>query len=326
MLSDTGMSNAQRIGELCVSGLIALSIGCLWLAKGWKLILAGINTQPIQTAVEENKTPPRKRAVLPYILLFVSVLALTFWLGLLAFSGFSDSVLRFQTNASNSSNTIPQVVVLMLLGRWPYSSWRTILAREPNTSLANVKRHKIITFVLGALFAIVLSLAATFGIQNGHDRMSMAEVEEGTKDFQDLAKQIGAIKARDLRTTKDYVDAYEEIEPLMGEFDMKLQTFTDIILRAQETDKERGPLNIQRIFSRGKEEQWVSWDLRMFDLANQDNEVTKKQIAVVKQMADLPEQDQAAFWTENFQPLQKEEAVLRQKIVAVMADEPDKKK
>jgi hypothetical protein len=45
MLSDTASRNAERVGELCVYGLIALWIGVVWLVEGWRLVVAGVSLQ-----------------------------------------------------------------------------------------------------------------------------------------------------------------------------------------------------------------------------------------------------------------------------------------
>ena len=79
-------------------------------------------------------------------------------------------------------------------------------------------------------------------------RMASAKVEQSTKAFQDVAAKIGTIKSRELRTTKDYIDAYEEIDPLLVDFDARLQQFTDTLNEAQRRDNNRGPVNIQRFY------------------------------------------------------------------------------
>lgn len=209
----------------------------------------------------------------------------------------------------------------MLLAWWPYACWKKILERKPNTSLANVKSHQRVAVVLGILFTVVLSVAITFGIQNGNDRIATAQIEEGAKDFQDVAAKIGAIKSRDLRSTKDYIEAYGEIDPLLVEFDSKLQSFTDILSEAKERDRKRGPFNIQQLFG-GKEKEWLVWDDQIFALLREDSEVTRKEVLATKQMATLPEERQVEFWNKNFRPLLEEENILRQKIKSAEARKP----
>jgi hypothetical protein len=311
----------ERVGELATYGLIALPIGMLWLMKGWRLIVAGITAKQSTDATEAEATSSRRGAIWLHVFLFAGVLVLTVLLGLLTFSAFSDSVFAFQGNASSKPPNYLAVLFLMLLARWPYACWRSILRREPNTTPVNVKRHKRTTIALGGLFTVVLCVAATFGIQNGNDRMTTAEIEGSTKDFQDVAAKIGSIKNRNLKTTKDYIDAYEEIDPLIVGFDGRLQRFTDVLSQAQERERNRGPFSIQRLYGR-KEKEWWSWDTQVFELLRQDDEITKKQVLVVNQMAALPEEAQVEFWKKNFQPLIEQEDVLRQKLAGVQKSKP----
>jgi hypothetical protein len=89
---------------------------------------------------------------------------------------------------------------------------------------------------------------------------------------------------------------------------------------AARSDATRGPLNIQRLYS--KHEQWMAWDSQTLGLFRQEIDVTKKEVAVAKQMAELPEQQQVQFWRTNFQPLLAEEGQLQQKLAAVVSARP----
>ena len=311
---------AERLGELAVYALIALLLGMYWLVKGWRLALAGINvdTAGLNTEPEGVKT---KSTVWLYILLFIGATLLTLLVGSLAFSAFSDSTYAFELKTKGTPpNPLSPVIGLMLLASWPYACWKSILARQPNASLKALRLHKVVTGLVGGTFATVLCVAITFGIQNGSDRHATAQVQAATKGFQDVATKIGAIKSRDLETTKDYIDSYEEMEPLLTDFDAKLKQFTDTISAMEQRDRTRGPLNIQRLYGRHKE--WLVWDESTFELLRQDSELTRKQIQVVEQMAQLPPGSQVEYWKENFQPLQGDEEVLRQKLAAAQKTIP----
>ena len=124
--------------------------------------------------------------------------------------------------------------------------------------------------------------------------MSTAQIEQSAKDFQAVAAKIGSIKSRDLKTTKDCTYAYEGMEPLLADYDGRVRHYGEILTEPQETDKNRGPLNIQRLYGR-KEKQWLVWDVKMFDLLRQDSQLTKKQVDTVKQMGKLPEKYRVEF-------------------------------
>lgn len=321
MLSGTPDQNMERMGQLAAYGLIALPVGLFWLAKGWRLVLAGITAeQPL----DATQTANRGTRWL-YVSLFLGAIILTLVLGLLGFAAFTDSVFPSQAKVtakpSNPQSPFSAPIFLALLAWWPYASWKSILKREPNTVAANVKRHKRVTTVLGALFTVILSVAITFGIQNGYDRIATIRLEDGMKDFKDVADKIGAIKGRDLQTTKDYIDAYAEMEPLQVEYDNRLRAFTDFLSEAKQKDKNRGPINIQHLYSKHKE--WLVWDDEIADLLRQGNELTKQEVLAAKQMASLPESYQPKFWQKNFRPLLEEEATLRQKIESLQRKMPE---
>jgi len=183
-----------------------------------------------------------------------------------------------------------------------------------------LKLHKGVTVLVGAVFTIPLCLAMTFGIENGHDRMSTTEIEQGAKDFQAVAEKIGSIKSREFTTTQDYIEGYAEIDPLLTEFDGRLKRFNDIIAEADRIDKSRGPLNIQRLYP--KHQQWMTWDVKTFDLLHQDSQLTRRQIETIKEMANLPSQQQVVFWKENVQPLLREEDGIRVQLASALKIKP----
>ena len=320
MLSSTAQQSAERIGEQAAYGMIALSIGMLWLVKGWNLIVTGVSTVPVGADMSLGVSESQKRSRWLYASLIIGVVILTLCLGLLTFSAFSEAVFPPQDKATLKSPGLPPFVILTLLAWWPYACWARILAREPNTGPGNARRHKHVTVLLASFLVIVLCVAITFGTQNGSDRMLTAEVENGMKGFQDIAAKIGSLKTEELRTTKNYIEVYEEMEPLLDEFDAKLKHFDDVLSEASRRYRDRGPLNIQRIYS--NEQQWLVWDSQMFSLLHQDAALNRKQVAVVKQMAELPEEEQVEFWQKNFQPLVDEEDAIRQELATAKAAMP----
>jgi len=324
-LSTSATQNAERIGAACVYGSISLILGMLWLIRGWKLVLRGISRESLDETPPETNRGTGQSTTWLYFLLLVGVFVLTLVLGIQTFSAFSDSVAgsTVDTTAVSTTSSTPTspLIGFMFLAWWPYASWAAILKRRPNSTANNASVHKRVTIVLGAIFVVVVSAAATFGIQNGNDRLMTTRVKEGMVGFQNTANKIGAIKSRDLRTTSDYIDAYEEMEPLVTQFDIQLKTFREILSEAKDSYKDRGPVNIQRLHG-GHEQDWLNWDVQMFDLLTQDSDVTKKQILVAKAMAALPEESRVKYWNENFLPLVKIENEFRKKLAALTAKQP----
>ena len=188
----------------------------------------------------------------------------------------------------------------MLLGFWPFAAWRKILLREPNVKPQYLKRHKRMTLALGVIFAVVLSVAITFGAQNGDDRRRVDAIEQGKQEFGAVAAKIGSIKSRELKSTADYINAYSEIEPLLNDFDERLTKLSATFKEAQNADEHRGPLNIQRLY-RHRDTQ-LFWDVQVLQLLREDTDVTRRQIQVTKEMATLPDGNQVEFWNANFLP------------------------
>lgn len=323
-LSGVPPDSAERMGRLVWWGLVALTIGMLWLTKGWILIVAGITAEKSDDLTAAPESANSKGTSLLYLSLLTGTLLLSLALGSLAFSAFSDAVFPFPTvtrTTLNSSSPVSPIVFLMLLAWWPYASWKAILKRKPNTKLDNVRTHQRVTFALGAVFTIILSVAITFGVQNGHDRSMTSQVEAGMKSFQTVAAKIGAIKRRDLQTTGDYIQAYAEIDPLLTEFNTNLRQFTNILAQAKQRDRGRGPLNIQRLYE-NRESEWLVWDDQMFDLLRQDSELTGKEVEIARQMGALPKTEQVDFWKRNFQPLIEQENESPEKDVGNQGQKP----
>lgn len=322
LISGTPEQNAEHIGELAAKGLIALPVGMLWLTKGWRLILAGISAQVTPGAAEIQQKDQLQGTFWQHLLLVLGVLILSVWLGSLAFLAFSDAVYPLEAKEiPRSANALWPAAFMMVLGWWPYECWQTILEREPNLTDDNLRSHKRTTIVLGGLLAVILCVAATFGIQNGTDRRTTARVTEAGKDLGEIAAKIGAIKGRDLHTAQDYIRAYTEMGPLVNTFDSKLKSLTSVLSEAEASEKSRGPFSIQRLFG-SKEKEWLAWDAQLYGVLNQDSELTKKEVSVINQMAGLPENRQIDFWKDNFRPLLEQENTLREKIASLKATMP----
>jgi len=320
--SSLGENTAGRIGELAAKGFVALLAGMLWLVKGWKLIVAGITPSPaVESTIKEAKSTG---TVLLYLSMFAGVLLLTLALSSHAFLGFTDAVFPRQgaSPPEPQNTTLYTLFGLMLLAWWPYKCWEIILRRQPNNTPSRLKLHKTMTIVLGGVFTAPLCTAVTFGIQNGHDRMRTAEIEQAARGFQAVAEKIGSIKSRDFKRTQDYIEAYAELDPLLTEFDIALKRFDEIIAEADRLDRSRGPLNIQRLYPR--HQQWMQWDAKTFDLLHQDSQLTRRQIETIKEMANVPSQQQVAFWKRNVQPLLEQEDEIRAQMASVMKTKPEK--
>jgi hypothetical protein len=168
----------------------------------------------------------------------------------------------------------------------------------------------------GMIFVVALSLAITFGIQNGNDRLLTDKIYARAAELKTVAEKIGAIKQRDLKTTDDYIEAYSEIEALLPEYDSHLQKYNVIFQEAEERDKNRGPINIQRFYKTNGPEVRKN-DLDIIDVLGEIGSLTRQETLTAKDMAALPPKSQEDFWEREFRPLLVRESTLREKAIAL---------
>lgn len=172
--------------------------------------------------------------------------------------------------------------------------------------------------IVGAsiLLAAVLSIAIALGIQDHNDRVLGAQVVQSESELRVLGAQIAAIKDHQFGTMSEYIAAYARVEPLLKDYDQKLQQYTELCSTAQQREQSRGLINIQRLRSRYNAEVWRN-NAEVIELVRQVNEVTKKEASVIHDMASLPAQEQVQFWHDEFMPLAEEEHALREQLLVV---------
>ncbi len=126
--------------------------------------------------------------------------------------------------------------------------------------------------------------------------------------------KIADIKDHEFKTMAEYVAAYAQVEPLLTEYDQKLQEYSELYNTAQERDQKRGLINIQRLHNRNNPEIWRNTS-ELIALIRQINDVMKKEASVIRDMGSLPEQEQVQFWHEEFMPLVAQEHALRERLL-----------
>jgi len=149
---------------------------------------------------------------------------------------------------------------------------------------------------------VVLSVAVALAIQRHNDRVLNAQVAQSESELRTLGAQIAAIKDRRFGTMSEYVAAYARVEPLLKDYDQKLQQYGALCSTAQQRDQKRGRINIRRLYSRYNTEVWRN-NSEILELVRQVNEVTKKEASVIHDMASLPADEQVQCWHDEFMPL-----------------------
>ena len=163
---------------------------------------------------------------------------------------------------------------------------------------------------------VVLIVAVALAIQKRNDRVLDAQAAQSESELRTLGAQIAAIKDRQFGTMSEYVAAYARVEPLLKEYDQKLQQYSELCSTAQQRDQKRGLINIRRLYSRYNEEAWRN-NSEILELVRQVNEVTKKEASVIHDMALLPADEQVQFWHDEFMPLAAQEHALREQLLLV---------
>ena len=163
---------------------------------------------------------------------------------------------------------------------------------------------------------VVLIVAVALAIQKRNDRVLDAQAAQSESELRTLGAQIAAIKDRQFGTMSEYVAAYARVEPLLKDYDQKLQQYSKLCSTAQQRDQKRGLINIRRLYSRYNTEVWRN-NSEILELVRQVNEVTKKEASVIHDMASLPADEQVQFWHDEFMPLAAQEHALREQLLLV---------
>jgi len=119
-----------------------------------------------------------------------------------------------------------------------------------------------------------------------------------------------------LRSRSPFIAAYARVEPLLRDYDQKLQQYSELCSTAQQRDQKRGLINIRRLYSRYNGEAWRN-NSEILELVRQVNEVTKKEASVIHDMDLLPADEQVQFWHDEFMPLAAQEHALREQLLLV---------
>ena len=182
---------------------------------------------------------------------------------------------------------------------------------EPKAA-ANRRRIWIIALLL--IVTSALSVAIILGVQNQEDHALTAQITQTEAELRVMGARIANIKDHQFETMAEYVAAYAEIEPLLTEYDQKLQQYSGLYSKAQERDQKRGLINIQRLHNRYSPEVWRDTS-ELIALIREINDVMLKEASVIQDMGTLPEQEQVQFWHEEFMPLVAQEHALRERLV-----------
>jgi len=176
------------------------------------------------------------------------------------------------------------------------------------------KRPRIWITAVSLIVASALGVAILLGVQNHEDHVLTAQITQTEADLRVTGARIANIKDHEFKTMAEYVVAYARVEPLLTEYDQKLQEYSELYNTAQQRDQKRGLINIQRLHNNYNSEVWRDTS-ELIAIIRQINEVMKNEASVIRDMRSLPEQEQVQFWHEEFMPLVAQERALRERLV-----------
>jgi hypothetical protein len=168
----------------------------------------------------------------------------------------------------------------------------------------------VISLILAGAF---LTVVVAIGIQHRNDRLLSAQLIQSEVELQTTGARIADIKDHKFKTMAEYVSAYTSVEPLLNDYDHKLQAYADLCVRAQRRDKKRSLINILRRVHPYSSEVWSNAS-EIIQLVRQISSVMKKEASVIRDMSAFPEDEQVQFWHEEFVPLLAQEHALRERL------------
>ena len=187
----------------------------------------------------------------------------------------------------------------------------TVDQSEPKVT---AKRPRIWITAVSLIVASALGVAILLRVQNHEDHVLTAQITQTEADLRVTGARIANIKDHEFKTMAEYVVAYARVEPLLTEYDQKLQEYSKLYNTAQQRDQKRGLINIQRLHNNYNSEVWRDTS-ELIAIIRQINEVMKNEASVIRDMRSLPEQEQVQFWHEEFMPLVAQERALRERLV-----------
>ena len=186
-----------------------------------------------------------------------------------------------------------------------------------NYSTMSNQRQSTFTWIY-AVVAIVLVLvtifAVTFAIQEHNDRVLNDEITGAASELQDTGARLMSIRDADMKDMNDYIRSYSQMEPLVNDYENKLQKITGPYSEARERDRRL--LRVERLYRKPHFTNWQSMS-EILDISRALNRVLRQEASIIQNMALLPESERMQFWHEQFLPLEAQEKALRAKLLIV---------
>ena len=109
-----------------------------------------------------------------------------------------------------------------------------------------------------------------FEILDHNERVLTDQITQSEMELQETGARIANIKDHEFKTMAEYINAYQQIEPLLNDYDHKLKAYDDLCKRAQRNHERRSMMNIEPFHKRQNFALWRNTS-EIIDLVTQIN-------------------------------------------------------
>ena len=165
----------------------------------------------------------------------------------------------------------PNPVPLVLFIAGIAADWKAILARESESEYVFKRKHRRFNLATGVLFGIIAVVSVFAGVWNGHRREKVQRIESflaQTPPLAEIGNRIGNIKARELKSANDYVNAFEEIASIMPEWKKRFDNVA------------KGLEEVKGYELDAKTSSMLAVDMAAIDIGREEISLTEKEIDV----------------------------------------------
>ena len=110
-------------------------------------------------------------------------------------------------------------------------------------------------YASGAVVLVLVTIfAITFAVQEHNDRILADEITETASELQETGARIASVRDADMKDMNEYIRAFSQMDPLLNDYDRRLQRYTDLYNLARERDSSL--LRFEHLYRRSHLTNW----------------------------------------------------------------------
>jgi len=164
------------------------------------------------------------------------------------------------------------------------------------------------------VLVLVTIFAITFAVQEHNNRILADEITETASELQETGARIASVRDADMKDMNEYIRAFSQMEPLLNDYDRRLQRYTELYNLARERDSSL--LRFERLYRRSHLTNWENMS-EILDITRALSKIMRQETAIIQNISLLPESERMQFWHEQFLPLEAQEKALRGRLLIV---------